>query len=328
MAGSCSTARQHAGRRARERSAPAMRAARDAPLAAGKRPHPGVGDASDCSGAGGRAGGAVGHAARRRGLLVRSFHALARVEPGFETSRRAGLPHERELERDRGRTRPWSRAWTARSTRSRAAGRRWGGHHRLGLPGAPTDGSRARGRGAAATPTGASSPNFAWCRRSISRPCGSPSRAAASGAPSAARGPAGLDGEPRVRGPPPVGLSVGRGAASSSSGHADSAPARIVGVVGDAREQGIDRVPVPVVYSCLSAPGPTPLPGADERRAARSRWPCGADEGARAAASVYDIALLDERIDDAYTCAGCARCCWRCSLCGAVPRLRRASTGR
>ena len=35
-------------------------------------------------------------------------------------------------------------------------------------------------------------------------------------------------------------------------------PARIVGVVGDARERGLDRDPAPVTYSCFSAPGPTP----------------------------------------------------------------------
>ncbi|MGC2662405.1 MAG: ABC transporter permease [Bryobacteraceae bacterium] len=35
-------------------------------------------------------------------------------------------------------------------------------------------------------------------------------------------------------------------------------PARILGVVGDAREQGLNREPVPTVYWCVSAPDPSP----------------------------------------------------------------------
>jgi putative ABC transport system permease protein len=79
-------------------------------------------------------------------------------------------------------------------------------------------------------------------------------------------------------------------------------PGRIVGVVGDAREQGIDRVPVPVVYSCLSAPGPTPFflvrTSGDPLAvvgAVRARM-----KELEPQRSVYDIAVLDERIDGAY----------------------------
>jgi ABC-type antimicrobial peptide transport system permease subunit len=76
-----------------------------------------------------------------------------------------------------------------------------------------------------------------------------------------------------------------------------------VDVVGDAREQGIDRLPVPTVYSCLSAPGPTPfflvrtsgdpLAGVG---AVRSKM-----KELEPQRSVYDIAVLEERIDAAYT---------------------------
>jgi predicted permease len=79
-------------------------------------------------------------------------------------------------------------------------------------------------------------------------------------------------------------------------------PGRIVGVVGDAREQGIDRAPVPIVYSCLSAPGPTPFflvrTSGDPLAvvgAVRARM-----KELEPQRSVYDIAVLDERIDGAY----------------------------
>jgi putative ABC transport system permease protein len=79
-------------------------------------------------------------------------------------------------------------------------------------------------------------------------------------------------------------------------------PGRIVGVVGDAREQGIDRVPAPVVYSCLSAPGPTPF-----FLVRTSGEPLAIVGAVRARMkelepqrSVYDIGVLDERIDGAY----------------------------
>jgi len=100
--------------------------------------------------------------------------------------------------------------------------------------------------------------------------------------------------------PSPVGLRLlafGEGALQGAG-----APGRIVGVVGDAREQGIDRVPVPIVYSCLSAPGPTPFfllrTSGDPLAvvgAVRARM-----KELESQRSVYDIAALDERIDGAY----------------------------
>jgi putative ABC transport system permease protein len=79
-------------------------------------------------------------------------------------------------------------------------------------------------------------------------------------------------------------------------------PGRIVGVVGDARERGIDRAPEPIVYSCLSAPGPTPF-----FLVRTSGDPIAVVGAVRARMkelepqrSVYDIGVLDERIDGAY----------------------------
>src|SRR4030095_5791273 len=79
-------------------------------------------------------------------------------------------------------------------------------------------------------------------------------------------------------------------------------PSRIVGIVGDARERAADREPSPTVYTCFSAPNPAPwhvvrtsvdpMTMADTiRRKIHELEP---------QRSVYDIALLDDRIGDAY----------------------------
>jgi putative ABC transport system permease protein len=76
--------------------------------------------------------------------------------------------------------------------------------------------------------------------------------------------------------------------------------ARIVGVVGDAREEGPSREPAPTVYWCRSAPAPAPLflvrtigdptAMADTiRRKVRELEP---------GRSVYDIAALDDRLGE------------------------------
>jgi predicted permease len=79
-------------------------------------------------------------------------------------------------------------------------------------------------------------------------------------------------------------------------------PDRIIGIVGDAREQGIDRSPTPTVYQCFSAPTPFPLflvrtSGDPAALSSAVRLKINALEPLR---SVYDIAPLDERIGDAY----------------------------
>jgi len=80
-------------------------------------------------------------------------------------------------------------------------------------------------------------------------------------------------------------------------------PGRVVGVVGDARERGIDRDPVPTVYTCLGAPNPTPyfvLRTSAEPlamvRAVRAKM-----KEIEPQRSVHDVGALDERIDAAYT---------------------------
>jgi putative ABC transport system permease protein len=88
-----------------------------------------------------------------------------------------------------------------------------------------------------------------------------------------------------------------------STGNSSSPPARIVGIVGDARERGLDRDPGPTVYTCFSAPNPTPYflvrtHTAPAALAQAVRLKMKELEPARA---VYDIAPLEERIGDAFT---------------------------
>ncbi|RPJ84865.1 MAG: FtsX-like permease family protein, partial [Acidobacteria bacterium] len=78
---------------------------------------------------------------------------------------------------------------------------------------------------------------------------------------------------------------------------------RITGVVGDARERGLDSDPGPIVYSCFSAPNPTPhflvrTHGEPAAIAQAVRLKIKELEPFRA---VYDIAPLEERIGEAFT---------------------------
>jgi putative ABC transport system permease protein len=81
-----------------------------------------------------------------------------------------------------------------------------------------------------------------------------------------------------------------------------TSPNRVVGIVGDARERGIDRAPVPTVYSCFSAPNPVPWflvrTSGDPLTMVRAiRQTMKELEPLR---PVYDIAPLADRIDQSY----------------------------
>jgi predicted permease len=93
----------------------------------------------------------------------------------------------------------------------------------------------------------------------------------------------------------PIGLHLASGTNIGDAG-------TIVGVVADARDHGIDRTPAPIVYSCFSAPNPTPRflvrtrgDPAELARAVRVKMK--EHEPLR---SVYDIAPLEDRIGDAF----------------------------
>jgi putative ABC transport system permease protein len=93
----------------------------------------------------------------------------------------------------------------------------------------------------------------------------------------------------------PVGLHLSADAGARK-------PARIVGVVGDARERGLDRAPGPVVYGCSTAPNPTPYV------LLRTRGDGTAIAGAVRAKlkeiepfrAVYELAPLEERIGESF----------------------------
>ena len=77
---------------------------------------------------------------------------------------------------------------------------------------------------------------------------------------------------------------------------------RIAGIVGDARERGMDRDPSPVVYRCFSAPNPTPYfllrTRADAPAIASTvRQRLSEIEPLR---SVYDVTPLEDYLGDAF----------------------------
>ncbi|HEX6999359.1 MAG TPA: FtsX-like permease family protein [Gammaproteobacteria bacterium] len=77
---------------------------------------------------------------------------------------------------------------------------------------------------------------------------------------------------------------------------------RITGVVGDARELGVDREPVPTVYTCFSAPIATPwfLVSTRDDSAAALRTIRARLAEIEPLRAVYDITTLEQRISGAY----------------------------
>jgi putative ABC transport system permease protein len=80
-----------------------------------------------------------------------------------------------------------------------------------------------------------------------------------------------------------------------------SAPSRIVGVVGDARELGLDRDPPPTVYWCDIAPNPTPyFLLRTDNTAATAQTVRVLMKELHPSRAVYDIGTIDEGINGAY----------------------------
>jgi putative ABC transport system permease protein len=97
-----------------------------------------------------------------------------------------------------------------------------------------------------------------------------------------------------LRGRPAIGRHV--------AGLATNSPDRIAGIVGDAREAGIDRQPAPMIYACFSAPSPIPwflvkTRGEPQDAVAAVRARIRQLEPQR---SVYDTVPLQVRINEAY----------------------------
>jgi predicted permease len=248
------------------------------------------------------------------GLLVRSFHALARVEPGFDKS---GVLTFR-MSGSWGETADYptlvARVDRAIDTLAGLPGVLGAATTGWALPGTPTQwessfavveaGGDADRR--IDTELRVVSPEyFATLRipllegeRCERRPVGP------SGSPSAQGFDLMVNREFAARHLAGFSSAVGLHLQAHSGASLDVAgrPGRIVGVVGDAREQGIDRLPTPIVYSCLSAPTPTPFflvrASGDPLAlvgAVRARM-----KELEPQRSVYDVAVLDGRIDGAY----------------------------
>lgn len=77
---------------------------------------------------------------------------------------------------------------------------------------------------------------------------------------------------------------------------------RIVGIAADAREQGLNRAPMPTVYWCMSAPDPSPnylvRTSGDPRLVANALRQ--AVHEVQPNRSVFDVAPLDEQLSDAF----------------------------
>jgi putative ABC transport system permease protein len=86
------------------------------------------------------------------------------------------------------------------------------------------------------------------------------------------------------------------------AGDVTSPTSRVVGIVGDARERGLDRAPEPTVYTCYSTPNPTPyfLLRTDVEPMALAQTVRLKIKEIEPLRSVYDIAPLEERIEGAF----------------------------
>lgn len=242
------------------------------------------------------------------GLLVRSFHELARVQPGFERSRVLSFRMSGS----------WSEtadypALLARVDRTLEALRALPGVEAAAssgwsLPGTPVQWESSFSLVEA---LGDVERRIVADERSVSPEYFATMRIPLVAGALCERKPVGQRGAPLVEWDAMVNRAfvaryladfpsaVGLHLAEDGSGRAG----RIAGVVGDAREQGIDRPPVPTVYVCLSGPNPTPYfvlrASADPLAvvgAVRARM-----KQLEPLRSVHDIASLDERIDSAYT---------------------------
>ncbi len=233
------------------------------------------------------------------GLLLRSVEALSRVDPGFDAARVLAFRV--------------SGSWSEEEDRDRLVQRIEGTLDELGalpgveaaatswsLPGVPRQYQiefQAEGRSEAEAPLLAEwrtvAPGY-FDTLGIGRVTGE-----------ACRRPPGTRATPEVmvnrsfadryfRGRSVLGLHLSWEAASQTG--------RIVGVVGDARELGLDRDPVPTVYACDCAPTPFPwflvrTQGEPPALAAAVRLKLKQLEPLR---SVYDMSPLEQRIGDAY----------------------------
>lgn len=244
------------------------------------------------------------------GLLIRSFYELSRVDPGFDTSRiltfrlSGSWGETSDARRLTARIQATTDALAALPGVEAVAASAWS------VPGVPekweTTFDLVEGRPADAPPIVAEgrevSPEY-FDTLGIPVLAGEICRRAMAGSSQAAREVVvNRAFARRYLGdrPTPVGLHL-RDAASAAEGR-PATPSRIVGVVGDARERGLDQPPGPTVYWCSGAQSPSPYfllrthaspsaLGPDVRILMKEIEPL---------RSVYELAPLDEKIGDAF----------------------------
>jgi putative ABC transport system permease protein len=239
------------------------------------------------------------------GLLIRSFHELSRVDPGFDTSRILTFRLSGSWSETSDQGRLTQRIRTTTDSLGTIPGIESVATAGWSLPGVPeqweTTFELVEGRPADAPPIIAEgravSPEY-FATLGIPVLAGEVCRHAGTGATQAIRevvvnrtfAARYLDGRPGV-----IGLHL-------RDANDASAPSRIAGVVGDARERGLDQPPGPTVYWCAGSQSPSPYfllrthgsphaAGTDVRIKMKEIEPL---------RSVYELAPLDEKIGDAF----------------------------
>jgi putative ABC transport system permease protein len=228
------------------------------------------------------------------GLLLRSFQELGRVAPGFEPSRVLTF----HISGSYGETTDYPRL-IQRINRTLDVVRAIPGIRHAatagalpGVPGKQQDEIQLLGREAsepkiAADSRYVSADYFATVQISI-----------VTGASCPAAGAYALVNQTFAKSYFPGTSPIGHHASVS----VNPTPSTIVGVVADAREQGLHRAPIPTVYWCASAPGPSPFflvqtagPPASMTETLRRKI-----KEIEPLRSVFDITPLADRLDDAY----------------------------
>ena len=237
------------------------------------------------------------------GLLGRSLHALSRIDPGFETRRVLTFRMSGSWGETSDFARVVERIDTAIAALEALPGVESAATIGWSLPGVPTqfettfelaEASSAAGPPLVAEGRAVSPEYFATMRIPIV--AGELCRRRAAVAGTEAMVNRAFVTRYVADRPSAVGLHL------RDTGNPSPAPARIVGVVGDARERGIASQAGPAVYWCASAPNPMPyfLVRTDGDPLALARDVRLKMKELEPLRSIYDIASLEQRIGDAF----------------------------
>ena len=249
---------------------PALRSTRGRLVGAVRRAHAVAPAARAAVAAGGRAGGAVGHAAHRRRTAAAQLRAPRDVDPGFDAVARAGISHLRAVERTgnpviRRVTATLAEVATVPGIEAVATTTSLSGVPAVGA--GPAEITVSAGTAGTGPPVTAEyrivSPSYFSTMR-IPIVSGDLCRHPATGEARRSAGQAMVNrafADRLLCGP------FGHGAPGGAARFC--LPLRVVGIVANAREAAVDREPTPGVYACDIGvtPNPCTLHG---RRSARS----------------------------------------------------------